>query len=287
MNLEDRSAIITGASQGLGKAIATSFVQAGASVLLMARGEALLHEVRQELTPLATRPGQQILIMRGNVAEPESCNAVVRYAQEALPNLTVLVNNAGVYGPMGRIEKVDWQAWVEAVQINLFGSVLMCRAIIPLFRAHGYGKIINLSGGGATASLPCISAYAASKVAIVRLTETFAEELRDAHIDVNAIAPGALNTRLLEEVLVAGPEKVGQSFYDRSVEQRDKGGVPLKRGADLALFLASGASDGISGRLLSAVWDDWPHLPEKRQQLAQSEIYTLRRVMPADRGCQW
>ena len=228
MNLEDRSAIITGASQGLGKAIATSFVQAGASVLLMARGEALLHEVRQELTALATRRGQQILIMRGNVAEPESCNAAVRYAQEALPNLTVLVNNAGVYGPMGRIEKVDWQAWVEAVQINLFGTVLMCRAIIPLFRARGYGKIINLSGGGATAPLPCISAYAASKVAIVRLTETFAEELRDAHIDVNAIAPGALNTRMLEDVLLAGPEKVGKSFYERSVEQRDKGGVPLE-----------------------------------------------------------
>jgi len=287
MHLGDRSAIITGASQGLGKAIATSFVQAGASVLLMARSEGLLHQVQQELTSLATRPGQQVLIMRGDVAEPESCHAVVRYAQEALQHLTILVNNAGVYGPMGRIEEVDWHAWVEAVHINLFGTVLMCRAVIPLLRAQGYGKIINLSGGGATAPLPRISAYAAAKAAIVRLTETFAEELRDAHIDVNAIAPGALNTRLLEEVLAAGPEKVGQSFYERSLKQRDEGGVPLERGADLAVFLASAASDGISGRLLSAVWDDWAHLPEKREQLAQSDIYTLRRIVPADRGNPW
>ena len=287
MHLGDRSAIITGASQGLGKAIATSFVQAGASVLLMARNEELLQQAQQELRTLAMRPDQHILIMRGDVAEPENCDAVVRYAQEALQNLTILVNNAGVYGPMGRIEEVDWHAWVESVHINLFGTVLMCRAVIPLLRAQGYGKIINLSGGGATAPLPRISAYAAAKVAIVRLTETFAEELRDAHIDVNAIAPGALNTRLLEEVLAAGPAKVGQSFYERSLKQRDEGGVPLERGADLAVFLASAASDGISGRLLSAVWDDWVHLPEKRQQLAQSDIYTLRRIVPTDRGNQW
>jgi 3-oxoacyl-[acyl-carrier protein] reductase len=287
MQLGDRSAIITGASHGLGKAIATSFVQAGASVVLMARNEELLQQVQQELQPLAVRPGQQILIMRGDVAEPESCKAVVRYAQEALQNLTVLVNNAGVYGPMGRIEEVDWHAWVEAVHINLFGTVLMCRAVIPLLRVQGYGKIINLSGGGATAPLPHISAYAAAKAAIVRLTETFAEELRDAHIDVNAIAPGALNTRLLEEVLAAGPEKVGQDFYERSLKQRDEGGIPLERGAELAVFLASAASDGISGRLLSAVWDDWAHLPDKQQQLVQSDIYTLRRIVPADRGKQW
>jgi 2-dehydro-3-deoxy-L-rhamnonate dehydrogenase (NAD+) len=287
MHLGDRSAIITGASQGLGKAIATSFVQAGASVLLTARGEELLQQVQQELTALATRPGQQVLIMRGDVAAPDSCSAIVQYAQEALQPLTVLVNNAGVYGPMGPIEEVDWPAWVEAIHINLFGTVLMCRAVIPQFRARGYGKIINLSGGGATAPLPYISAYAAAKAAVVRLTETFAEELRDAHIDVNAIAPGALNTRLLAEVLAAGPDRVGQSFYERSLKQRDEGGVPFERGADLAVFLASAASDGISGRLLSAVWDDWAHLPDRREQLAQSDIYTLRRIVPEDRGKQW
>jgi 3-oxoacyl-[acyl-carrier protein] reductase len=287
MDLNGRSAIITGANQGLGQAIATSFVQAGASVLLVARGEERLRLVQQELAPLATQPGQQVHALRGDVSSAASCADVVRQAQALLPDTTILVNNAGVYGPIGLIEDIGWDAWVEAIQINLFGTVLMCREVIPLMRARGYGKIINLSGGGATAPLPRFSAYAASKAAIVRLTETFAEELRDAHVDINAIAPGALNTRLLDDVLAAGPEKAGRDFYDRSIKQRDQGGAPLSKGAALAVFLASAASDGITGRLLSALWDDWAGLPGRREQLAKSDIYTLRRIVPEDRGEKW
>jgi 3-oxoacyl-[acyl-carrier protein] reductase len=287
MDLKGRSAIITGANQGLGKAIAAGFVRAGASVLLVARGEEKLLAAQQELVALVTQPGQTVHMARGDVSDPASCAAIVRQAQAQLPSITALVNNAGVYGPIGLIEDVGWEAWVEAIQINLFGTVLMCREVIPLMRAQSYGKIVNLSGGGATAPLPRISAYAAAKAAIVRLTETFAAELGDAHIDVNAIAPGALNTRLLDEVLAAGPEKVGQDFYDRSLKQRDQGGAPLEKGAELAVFLASAASDGITGRLLSALWDDWAGLPEKREQLAKSDIYTLRRIVPEDRGMKW
>lgn len=287
MDLTGRSAIITGANQGLGRAIATQFVQAGASVLLVARGEELLRRAEQELTPLATRLGQRVHSMTGDVSRPESCAAVVARAREALPSLTALVNNAGIYGPIGPTEEVDWDGWVEAIQVNLLGTLLMCRAVIPHFKAQKYGKIVNLSGGGATSPLPRFSAYAASKAAVVRLTETLAVELRDWHIDVNAIAPGALNTRLLDEVLAAGPDRTGKDFYERSLKQRDNGGAPLEKGARLAAFLASAESDGISGRLLAAVWDDWARLPERRQQLAKSDVYTLRRIVPEDRGLQW
>jgi 3-oxoacyl-[acyl-carrier protein] reductase len=287
MDLAGRSAIITGANQGLGRAIATQFVQAGANVLLVARGEELLRRAEQELAPLATRPGQRVVRMAGDVGDPVSCAAVVARAREALPNLTALVNNAGIYGPIGPTEEVDWDGWVEAVRINLLGTLLMCRAVIPVFKARGYGKIVNLSGGGATSPLPRFSAYAASKAAVVRLTETLAVELRDWHIDINAIAPGSLNTRLLDEVLAAGPDKVGKDFYERSLKQRESGGAPLEKGARLAAFLASAESDGISGRLLAAVWDDWARLPERRDQLAKSDIYTLRRIVPEDRGLQW
>ncbi len=284
MDLTGRSAIITGGSQGLGRAIAARFLESGASVLLIARGEERLRQTRGDLAPLATRPGQAIDAVAADVSNPAGCAAVVERAREVLRDVTVLVNNAGVYGPMGRIEDVDWGAWVEAIRINLFGTVLMCRAVIPLLRARGYGKIINLSGGGATKPLPRISAYAASKAAVVRLTETMAEELREARVDVNAIAPGPLNTRLLDEVLVAGPEKVGQQLYERSLRQREEGGTPLAKAAALAVFLASAESDGITGRLLSAIWDDWATLPGKREALARSDVYTLRRIVPEDRG---
>ena len=126
------------------------------------------------------------------------------------------MNNAGVYGPKGPIEDVAWDEWEHAIRVNLLGSVLCCRALVPHFRANGYGKIIQLSGGGATSPLPRLSAYAASKAAVVRFAETLAEEVRGTGIDVNAIAPGALNTRLLDEVLEAGPERVGDAFYERA-----------------------------------------------------------------------
>ena len=125
----------------------------------------------------------------------------------------ILVNNAGVYGPKGESETVDFAEWARAIEINLYGTFLPCQLGIRHMKEMRRGKIINLSGGGATAPLPRISAYAASKAAVVRLTETLAEELREFSIDVNAIAPGALNTRLLEEVLSAGPDAVGKAFY--------------------------------------------------------------------------
>ena len=286
MALRGRSAIITGANQGLGQAIAARFVESGASALLVARGAERLRQVTEGLQQQA-RPGQIVAYHAGDVSRPEDCQAIVRKARETLPALTILVNNAGVYGPIGRIEDNDWDEWMRAMQVNLFGTVLMCRAVLPHLRAQGYGKIINLSGGGATAPLPRFSAYAASKAAVVRFTETLAEEVRDAHIDVNSIAPGALNTRLLDQVLEAGPERAGQGFYERSLKQREQGGAPLDKGAALAAFLASEASDGITGRLLSAVWDNWTELPARQQHLAKSDIYTLRRIVPEDRGQKW
>jgi 3-oxoacyl-[acyl-carrier protein] reductase len=284
MNLQGRLAIITGANQGLGRAIAERFVREGAGVLLVARGADLLARTVDELRRLANVPGQRVAAFVADVGLPESCGDIVRAARDQIGGVTVLVNNAGVYGPMGRLEEVDWVAWVDAIRINLLGTALMCRAVLPLMRSQGFGKIINLSGGGATAPLPRISAYAASKAAVVRLTETLAEEARDAGIDVNAIAPGALNTRLLGEALEAGPEKLGREFYERSLKQQAEGGVPLEKGAALAAFLASAQSDGITGRLLSAPWDNWARLPEWRDQLAASDIYTLRRIVPRDRG---
>ncbi len=285
MDLNGRNFIITGANQGLGRVIAEQFVGDGASVFLTARGEEKLRLACDELRQMAAGGHQRIEILQADIGNDLDCALTIREALNCFDGkITGLINNAGVYGPMGPIEEVDWTEWLDAIRINLLGTVMMCRQIIPHLRKAGYGKIINLSGGGATAPLPRISAYAASKAAIVRLTETFAQELLDAHVDVNAIAPGALNTRLLDEVLTAGPEKVGSSFYEKSLKQRDQGGAPLERGAALASFLASAASDGITGRLLSAVWDDWENLPARREKLSQSDVFTLRRIVPEDRA---
>ena len=284
--LSGKVAIITGANQGLGLEIARKYVLAGADVMLCARNLALLEEVQIDLNKLAVLE-QKIIFKACDVSVEADVQALVSETLAKLGGCHIIVNNAGIYGPKGEIEDVDWAEWVKVIEINVFGSVLMCRAILPHFKAQGYGKVIQLSGGGATNPLPRISAYAVSKAAIVRFAETLAEEVRGTGIDVNALAPGALNTRMLDEVLEAGPEKVGKDFYERSLKQKESGGAPLGRGAELALFLASAASDGITGKLISAVWDDWEHWPEHLDELSSSDAYTLRRIAGRDRGFEW
>jgi NAD(P)-dependent dehydrogenase (short-subunit alcohol dehydrogenase family) len=285
-SLKGRTAIITGGSQGLGLAIAHAYVAAGASILLCARDAQALNTARNELIAQAS-PEQIIQTEIADVSQSEDVEHLMATALRIFSRVHILVNNAGVYGPKGLIENVDWSAWVKAIEVNLFGSVLLCRAALPHFKAHHYGKIVQLSGGGATNPLPRISAYAASKAAIIRFAETLAEEVREDNIDVNAIAPGPLNTRLLEEVLAEGPESVGQAFYDRALKQKIDGGAPLERGADLAVFLGSAASDGVTGKLLSAMWDPWETLPQHLKDLQQTDVYTLRRIVPKDRGLTW
>jgi NAD(P)-dependent dehydrogenase (short-subunit alcohol dehydrogenase family) len=284
--LTGRAAIVTGASHGLGLAIARAFVDSGASVCLCAREVGPLESARAEL---ASRGGlgQGVLAVSADVSKPDDVARVVAEACHAFGRVHVLVNNAGIYGPMGPIESVAWDDWVRAIEINLFGSVLMCRAVLPHFKQHCYGKIIQLSGGGATNPLPGISAYAVSKAGIVRFVETLALEVRAFGIDVNAMAPGALNTRLLEQVLNAGPALVGDDFHRRAQKQREAGGTPVETGAALSVYLASAASDGVSGRLISAVWDPWATLHEHARDLVDTDVYTLRRIVPKDRGMTW
>jgi NAD(P)-dependent dehydrogenase (short-subunit alcohol dehydrogenase family) len=286
MKLDHLVTVVTGASQGLGKAIAREFVHQGAHVAFCARDEKLIDVTVAELKALA-HADQKIFGAICDVSVEPDVEIFFREVRSRLGPVNVLVNNAGVYGPKGESEQVDFKAWVRAIEINLSGTFLPCRCVIRQMKELLRGKIINLSGGGATAPLPRMSAYAASKAAVVRLTETLAEELREFSIDVNAIAPGALNTRLLDEVIAAGPQAVGKEFFEKSLKQRDSGGVPLEKGARLCVYLASGISDGITGKLISAQWDPWENLHLFREQLARSDIYTLRRIVPEDRGMEW
>ncbi len=286
MVLKDRVAIISGGGQGLGAEIAAQYVAAGASVLLCGRDEAKLDRVVQTLLTSAPA-GSTIAARRADVTVKADVEAVADEARSRWGRIDVLVNNAGVYGPMGMTHEVDWEAWVHALHINLLGVVGFCRAVTATMIAQGYGKIVNISGGGATNPLPRLTCYAASKAAVVRFTESLALELRPYAIDVNAIAPGALVTQMMRQLLSAGPEAVGQAFYDRMVKIANDGGTPLHVGASLAVYLGSAESDGITGRLISAPWDPWPTLRQRREALDTSDIYTLRRIVPSDRGQDW
>jgi NAD(P)-dependent dehydrogenase (short-subunit alcohol dehydrogenase family) len=279
-------AIVTGANQGLGLQIARKYASSGANIMLCARNAKLLESAKHEVTELAG-PGQKIICQVADVSSESDVNKLVAETIAQLGGCHILVNNAGIYGPKGEIESVDWVDWIRTIEINIFGSILMSRAVLPHFKMQHYGKIIQLSGGGATSPMPRLSAYAVSKAAIVRFADTLAEEVREFGIDVNCIAPGALNTRMLDEILEAGPEKVGQAFYDRSIKQKTSGGVSMESGSELAVFLGSDASHGITGKLISATWDKWQDWPSHLDELSKSDAYTLRRIVGRDRGLGW
>jgi len=285
-SLSHRSALITGASQGLGLAIARAYVATGASVMLCARDGSLLMQARDEVATLAG-PSQRVEAMRADVSVMGDVEALVSAAIEKLGGLHVLVNNAGVYGPMGSLDEIDWAEWRRAMDVNINGSVLPMREVLPHFKQQRYGKIVQLSGGGATNPLPRITAYAASKAAIVRLAESVALDVKEYGIDVNSIAPGALNTRMMDQLLAAGAGAVGEGFYERMKKLAEGGTTPLEVGAALAVYLGSAESDGITGKLISAPWDPWDTFQQHRDDLDATDVYTLRRIVPKDRGRTW
>jgi len=130
MKLTGVNAIITGASQGLGLEIARHFVREGASVALCARDPARLAEAAAALEPLVA-PGRAVFSQPCDVSNPSEVAAFCGAASAALGPVRVLVNNAGIYGPMGPVESVDWEDWRQAIEVNLYGVVLFCRALVP------------------------------------------------------------------------------------------------------------------------------------------------------------
>jgi NAD(P)-dependent dehydrogenase (short-subunit alcohol dehydrogenase family) len=286
MKLANLVALVTGASQGLGRAIAQAFVKEGAHVAICARDGELISAIKEELQNIAA-PGQRLLAVQCDITSPSEVTRLFSLIDQDLGTLDILVNNAGVLGPKGPSEAVDLQQWIRTLEINLTGTFLTAQHAITRMKAKGRGKIINLSGGGATKPMPRLSAYAASKAAVVRLTETLAEELRDFGIQVNAVAPGALNTRFLDQVLEAGPEVLGTELHANALKQQTSGGAALQKGADLCVYLASSQSDGITGKLISAIWDPWERLHEFGTDLEKTDVYTLRRIVPEDRDLDW
>ena len=281
MKLFARNTLITGGSQGFGRHIVEIFLSEGANVVFCARTAADVAQTQSALTS-QLKPGQNLVGVTCDIADPASVAALYAHATQLGP-LHAVVNNAGIYGPIGPTEEVSLADWNLAWQINVNGTLLSCQHAVRAMKPFKAGKIINISGGGATNPMPRFAAYAATKAAVVRLTETLAEEYRADHIDINAVAPGALRTRLTAQVLAAGPEKAGAEFFAKNKKWSDEGAVDPKLGAALCVYLASTESNDITGKLISAQWDPWKD-PAKFRALATGDIYTLRRIVPEDRG---
>ena len=173
----------------------------------------------------------------------------------------MLINNAAIQGPIGSLEQNDLGAWEQTIRVNLLSPVALCKGLLPRMTNALDASILNLSGGGATGPRANFSAYASAKAALVRFSETLADEVRSQGITVNCVAPGAMKTAMLGAVLERGAESSGAREFAVAAKVFEEGGASMDRVADLALFLSSPAARGITGKLISALWDHWECWP--------------------------
>lgn len=240
MLLKGQTAIVTGASRGIGKAIALTLAQNGASLVINGNREDLLIELAEKVRNL----GQECYIVLGDVAEVDTASRIAKTAVEHLGRIDILVNNAGINmrSTTLQMEIADWQ---RVLDINLNGTMYLCKAVLPFMVEQNYGKIVNVSSS--TAKTPHRNAapsYGASKAGVNYLTQHLALEMAKYNIYVNAVCPGPIETDMSMQ---------WTDEYRKELIAR----IPLgKLGksqnvADAVLFLASKMSDFITGETIN------------------------------------
>lgn len=268
-----RIILVTGASMGLGKEIARAFIKNGDTVILSARHRETLESAAVDIA--VDRPGSAICHV-ADMSEPEQIRRLAENTFSEHGRLDVLVNNAGVYGPIGPLAENNIDEWADSIALNLTAPARLIHHTIPLMESSGGGSIINIAGGGAVKPMPTLSAYSAAKAGLVRLTESLALELAQKGIRLNAIAPGFIASRF-HEPIVEGRCQVDPNIAKATRQQMERGGDDPIHASELAVFLASSAATHITGRLISAIYDDREELA-KPENFKSASYFTLRRV---------
>lgn len=216
--LAGRRALVTGAGNGIGRAIALECAGAGASVVLVGRDGA-------KLTAVAAEIGDAAEARLADVSDPSSVEALARDLRGAEPD--ILVNNAGIGGPVADLVDIHPRDWDEVFAVNVRGPFLMCRAFAPAMVARGSGDIVNIASVTGKRPLPGRTPYAASKVALLGLTATLAFELGPAGVRVNSLSPGPVegermqrNYRLEAERTGSSTEEAERAFVSRAALRR-------------------------------------------------------------------
>lgn len=278
--LPEKTVLITGGSMGIGRACAAETLEAGARVVLVARGKETLDDTAHEL---AEEHGtERVIAITADIGRADDVERAVAESIEHFDRIDGLVHAAAQIGPIGPLLDTGPEAWAATIQTNLVGTYNVAAAVGRAMRAAGTGRIVLFSGGGGTSPFPNYSAYASSKAAVVRLAETLAYELQPHNVTVNALAPGFVATRMHKATLAAG-EHAGTDYLERTRRELEAGGVPPRLAARAVVFLLSDRAAGITGRLLAAPWDRWWEWPEHQDAIEDTDLFTLRRIVPEDR----
>ncbi len=281
MNAAARPVVVTGASRGLGAVLARHFAGAGHDVAICARTPAGLEHLA---SALRGEFGVQVLTDLVDVSDEDAVGAFAARVAGELGGCGALVNNAGILGPVGPLDQLDIASWRHALDVNVVGAFIATAAFVPQMDTAGGGAVVNLGGAGigGNGTHGNISAYTTSKGALVTLTEALSKELAGRRIRVNAIAPGGLATGFMDPVLDAAPGTVEESLRGvASALRPTEASAPIELDANLAelmSFLVSSESDWLTGKLLSARWDNVASLTKDRERLESTSLLNLRRI---------
>ncbi len=249
MNLQHRTAVITGAGRGLGKAVSLAMAQEGANVVLAARTISELNQVARKIEQL---PGEALAVPC-DVADVASVDNLMQATARRFKQVDILVNNAAIIGPVRFNGTSGSEGWQHTIDVNLHGAYECCRKALPLMIKPGGqpgGCIINIVSGLGQMHFPVLCAYAVSKAGLIQLTRSLSEELKYRNIRVNAIDPGVMDTMMQDCIRAMGKEKLGAEIHDRFMAFKTEG--QLKDPADparLAAFLASDQARGVTGNI--------------------------------------
>lgn len=251
VNLEGRVAVVTGASRGLGQRVALRLAENGADVALIARGKAALEDVAQQI---AAKGGKAAVFASDlGKLDPAQAADLKRAIEHQLGTPAILVNGAGIFGPISLFKSVDPALWLETLSINTISPILLARAFVGGMIDGGWGRIISFTSA---ASLhhpgPLNSAYATSKVALNQFTRHLAAELEGTGVTANVIHPGDVKTEMWaairDEANALDAEAEPYRQWVRWVEET--GGDDPEKAADVVLGLTGSAASGVNGQFL-------------------------------------
>jgi NAD(P)-dependent dehydrogenase (short-subunit alcohol dehydrogenase family) len=257
-------AVVTGASRGLGRAFALGLAGTGAAVAVVARTETALAETARQIR----ERGGQALALPLDVTEESAVTDAVYAIERRLGSITILVNGAGVMAPVGTDWNVDPTEWWRTMEINVRGSFLCTRAVVPSMIERHSGRIINISSSAINKRYPYYSAYGASKAALTHMTGSLADALKPHSVSAFAFSPGFVRTEMTEALAdsAALREFQGDGFRRALDEGRC---TPIDRAVRALLYLASGAADVLSGRFID-VSDDLVALTRRADHLVEA-----------------
>lgn len=248
--LAGKTAIVTGGGRGIGRATALALAAAGADVVVAARTQRQIEETTEAVEAL----GRRSLAVQADVSDPYDVDQMVKTTLDVFEEIDILVNNAGIIRPIDWVVETDVDDWRYNIDVNLTSVFLCSRAVLPGMMARESGKIINVSTGSAVSVVPTWSAYAAAKAGVDHLTRVLAAEMRPYKIQVNAIYPGLVDTKLAEKIRISPvTEAVAAETSGRFLSyQAGKGMLRApEEPAQLILWLASPLANDVTGQILN------------------------------------